>query len=55
MGFSEEVAVEEGASIWKDDQQGYVREHKTKVTRDWVNGDAKLLASPKATTKKEKA
>lgn len=34
--YAEEVAVEEGARIWKSDQHGYSREENIKVQREWV-------------------
>ena len=37
LGYAEQVAKEEGATIWKDDEKGYVREHKVSVQREWVN------------------
>jgi hypothetical protein len=36
MGYAEQVAKEEGATIWKDDEKGYVREHKVSVQKEWV-------------------
>lgn len=36
LEYAEEVAREEGATIWKSDEHGYVREEKFKQTRDWV-------------------
>jgi hypothetical protein len=36
MNYAEEVAREEGATIWKDDGKGYVREDKLSIKRDWV-------------------
>lgn len=40
MQFAEEVVREEGATIWKDDEKGYVRENKVAVVRQW--SDAQL-------------
>lgn len=37
LQYAEEVAREEGATIWKDDEHGYVRENKMAVTREWVS------------------
>lgn len=45
LGYAEQVAREEGATIWKDDEKGYVREHKQSVTREWVS--PQLEAHPK--------
>ncbi len=36
LGYAEEVAREEGAVIWKSDQDGYQREEKVKRGRTWV-------------------
>ncbi len=36
MGYAEEIAVEEGARIWKSDQHGYEREEKVSAKREWV-------------------
>lgn len=43
--YSEMVAREEGASIWKDDEKGYMREDKRAVVKDWVK-DPHLLPPP---------
>lgn len=40
LGYAEEVAREEGATIWKDDEKGYMREDKVKRTKDWVEAEA---------------
>lgn len=36
LGYAEEVAREEGATIWKSDENGYEREEKFQRSRDWV-------------------
>jgi hypothetical protein len=36
LPYAEEVAKEEGATIWKSDQNGYEREEKVKQSRQWV-------------------
>ncbi len=36
LPYAEEVAKEEGATIWKDDEQGYVRESKMALKKEWV-------------------
>lgn len=36
LGYAEEVVREEGATIWKDDEHGYVRESKVAATREWT-------------------
>lgn len=39
LQYAEEVAKEEGAVIWKDDKNGYVREEKIKREKEWIDGD----------------
>lgn len=46
VGYSVQVAKEEGATIWKDDEHGYMREHKQTVSKEWVQ-DPALLPPPK--------
>lgn len=36
MGYREQVAKEEGATMWKDDEKGYVREDKVSIKNEWV-------------------
>lgn len=36
LEYSEEVAKEEGATIWKSDQNGYEREEKRSLRKEWV-------------------
>lgn len=36
LEYAEEVAKEEGATIWKSDQNGYEREEKVKRTKEWL-------------------
>lgn len=36
IGYREEVAREEGATIWKDDEEGYVRDTKVSRKKQWV-------------------
>ena len=43
LGYAEQVAKEEGATIWKDDKDGYVRESKVKRSREWVTPEIPLL------------
>jgi len=38
LDFSEEVAREEGAIIWKSDSKGYEREEKVKRVAEWTDG-----------------
>ena len=37
LEYSEEVAREEGAIIWKSDKDGYQREEKVNRTADWIS------------------
>jgi len=46
LQYAEEVAKEEGATIWKSDQHGYMREDKIQRTNEWVD-DPPLLEAPK--------
>lgn len=36
LEYAEEVAKEEGATIWKSDRDGYQREEKFKRSREWI-------------------
>lgn len=36
LEYAEEVAKEEGATIWKSDKHGYQREEKVKRSSEWV-------------------
>ena len=48
MQYAEQIAKEEGAVIWKDDEKGYQREEKVKHEKAWVEGDELLaLSAPK--------
>jgi hypothetical protein len=51
MGYAEEVAKEEGATLWKSDEHGYQREEKVSARKEWV-GDP-VVALP-ATVKKSR-
>lgn len=53
INYSEQVAKEEGATIWKSDTEGYQREDKVKRTTEWKT-EPKLIASGKSTGKKVK-
>ena len=37
MSYRKQVVKEEGATIWKDDEKGYVRDSKVSVTNEWTN------------------
>lgn len=52
MGYAEQVAVEEGASIWKDDAEGYVREDKVTCKKEWVEPQRQLTTG-KPTSKRK--
>lgn len=49
MQYAEEVAKEEGATIWKDDEKGYMREDKVSRTKAWITDPMKIkqLDAPK--------
>ena len=40
LSYAEQVAVEEGATIWKDNEEGYVRESKVSRSKSWGPGDS---------------
>lgn len=40
--FMEEVAVEQGAIMWKSDAEGYVREEKVKRSKDWIDPERQI-------------
>ena len=42
MEYQEQVAKEEGATIWKSDKDGYKREEKVSRSHEWLD-DTKLL------------
>lgn len=44
LDYVEQVAVEEGASIWKSDEHGYMREEKVKGERKWVSPEPPALS-----------
>ena len=52
LSYAEEVAVEEGARIWKSDQHGYQREEKVSSKRQWVDSSALLTDGKKKHGKK---
>jgi hypothetical protein len=54
LGYSEEVVREEGATIWKDDEHGYVREDKRSASKDWIDDPTLAIEAPKAKTVKKK-
>lgn len=43
LGYIEQVVVEEGATIWKNDENGYMRDEKVSGTRTWVTPEAPAL------------
>jgi hypothetical protein len=45
LEYAEEVAKEEGATIWKSDRDGYKREEKVKRTREWIEPTAEIEAA----------
>ena len=52
IGYAEQVAKEEGATIWKDDEKGYTREHKQSMQREWVEEPPVKLITPGRKVKK---
>lgn len=46
--YEEEIAVEEGATIWKSDQHGYSREEKVSRSSEWVD-PLPAIEGPKTT------
>ena len=48
LKVEKKIATEEGATIWKSDQHGYVREEKVERKQEWV----RELPPAKATKKK---
>jgi hypothetical protein len=44
LDYQEQVAVEEGAAIWKSDNEGYLREEKVSRRKEWVGPE--LIAPP---------
>jgi hypothetical protein len=53
LGYREEVAREEGATIWKDDEQGYMREDRVSRKREWV--EPPVIEAPKPRRRRKKA
>ena|SRR3990167_7356916 len=51
IDYSELVAKEEGATLWKSDQNGYEREEKVKREQEWVE-PLPALGAGKKTRKK---
>ncbi len=51
LNYAEEIAKEEGATIWKSDEQGYTREEKVSAKKEWI-GDIAQIAAPKKPTRK---
>ncbi len=52
IDYSELVAKEEGAAIWKNDADGYQREEKQSVRHEWQSEPMLALAVPKKKGKK---
>lgn len=52
IGYAEQVAVEEGATLWKSDDEGYKREEKVKREKKWVEGE--VLALPEGRRNRRK-
>ena len=54
LGYAEEIAKEEGATIWKDDEEGYIRESKVKRTNEWIEPTVPALTNGHAKVKVKK-
>lgn len=52
MQYAEQIAVEEGATVWKDDNEGYVREQKVSRKNEWIDDPLKALPAPKKSKRK---
>jgi hypothetical protein len=50
LSYQEQVAKEEGATIWKDDDEGYVREDKFSRKKEW-----REIEGPAANGRRRKA
>lgn len=51
MGYAEQVVVQEGASIWKDDQEGYITEQKSSRKTEWVEPQKQLIGKTERTSR----
>ena len=54
LQYAEEVAKEEGATIWKSDEHGYMREDKIQRSNEWVIPQATIESAPKAPRRRRK-
>ena len=54
MEYSEMVAREEGAALWKSDEKGYSREEHGTVEHVFVDGPAQLATTRKPRVRKAK-
>lgn len=43
LDYEEKVTIEEGATIWKSDKNGYRKEEKVNRQHQWINPDVALL------------
>ena len=46
LGYAEQVAIEQGATIWKDDKDGYQREEKVTRKKEWIVPETPLIGAP---------
>ncbi len=51
LDYAEEVAKEEGATIWKSDSNGYEREEKVQRSAYW-DDPTRLISGPRRQTRK---
>lgn len=54
LNYSELVVVEEGATIWNNDQDGYKREHKQAARHEWVDEPKRISNGKTTKAKKDK-
>ena len=53
LDYAEEVAVEQGATIWKTDKDGYHREDNVTRSTDWLVPVPPTIAEPKHRAKRK--
>ena len=54
LDYMEEVVREEGATIWKSDEHGYMREEKTEATKTWVEPAVAELTAANGSKKRSR-
>ncbi len=53
IDYQEQVAVEEGAILWKSDEKGYTREEKVKRDTSWTGSNPELVSGITETKEEE--